>query len=85
MPGRKDNMAIKVIGLLVLYLIAALPAHAYVGPGLGVGVVGVILGIIGSIFLALFAIFWYPIKKAIKKIKNGKKGVSDTTMNENDG
>jgi preprotein translocase subunit SecF len=44
-------------------------AHAYVGPGLGAGTIGVILGIIGSIFIAIFAIVWYPLKRLLKKKK----------------
>ena len=42
---------------------------AYVGPGLGAGALAVLLGIIGSIFLALFAVFWYPFKRILKRRK----------------
>lgn len=48
-------------------------AHAYIGPGLGAGSVGVVLGIIGSIILALLAIVYYPIKRTLKRKK--KKSV----------
>jgi hypothetical protein len=44
-------------------------AHAYVGPGLGLGTIMVILGFLGSLLLAVFGIFWYPIKRALKKRK----------------
>jgi hypothetical protein len=44
-----------------------LPAYAYVGPGLGLGALGVLLGILLSIFLAILGIFWYPIKRLIAK------------------
>lgn len=44
----------------------------YVGPGIGAGAIAIILGIISSIFLALFAIIWYPVKRLIK----GKKAAS---------
>lgn len=50
-------------------------AEAYVGPGLGVGTIGVIIGVIASIFLALFAVVWYPIKRLIKRLK--KKSQQD--------
>lgn len=40
-------------------------ASAYLGPGLGAGTLGVILGLLGSIILALFAFFWYPIKRML--------------------
>lgn len=44
---------------------------SYIGPGLGGGVITAVLGFLASIFLALFAIIWYPIKKLIGKL--GKK------------
>lgn len=52
------------------FLLVPLQAYSYVGPGLGAGTLGVILGLLGSILLALFAFFWYPIKRALfaKKI-----------------
>jgi len=55
--------------VIVLVLMAPDQADAYVGPGLGAGTIGVILGIIGSLFIALFAIIWYPLKRLFKKKK----------------
>lgn len=59
-----------IIALLMI-LFTTIPgiANAYVGPGLGAGTLGVIIGIIGSIFIALFAIIWYPLKRLFKKKK----------------
>lgn len=51
---------------LIVFL-TAVPAEAYVGPGLGAGTLGVILGLLGSILIAIFAFFWYPIKRTFKK------------------
>jgi len=51
---------------LFLFLLP-LNAHAYLGPGLGAGTIGAILGVIGSVFLALFAIVYYPVKRFLKK------------------
>ncbi|MEO1701498.1 MAG: hypothetical protein AAFR71_05535 [Pseudomonadota bacterium] len=45
----------------------SMPAHAYIGPGLGLGSIAVIFGILGSILLAIFASVWYPIKRMLKK------------------
>ena len=58
----------------LLSLLTVFPgvANAYVGPGLGAGTIGVILGIIGSIFIAIFAIVWYPLKRLLKKNKQKK-------------
>lgn len=44
-------------------------AHAYIGPGLGAGVIGTVIAVIGAVFLALFAIMFYPIKRMLKRRK----------------
>jgi hypothetical protein len=44
-------------------------ANAYVGPGLGLGAVGVIAGVLLSIVLAVFAIVWYPIKRFVLNLR----------------
>lgn len=53
--------------------LAATQAHAYIGPGIGAGVVGTVLGVLGAIVLALFAAFYYPIKRALKKRRSVTK------------
>ena len=50
-------------------IIFAAPAAAYTGPGLGAGVIAVVIGFFASIFVALFAVVWYPIKRLLKKSK----------------
>lgn len=57
---------------MLVFLMPAV-SFSYVGPGLGAGTVGVVLGAIASVFLALFAVIWYPIKRLIKKIRGTKK------------
>ncbi len=42
---------------------------AYVGPGLGGGVVAVIVGFLVSIVLALTAVFWYPLKRLYRAVR----------------
>ena len=49
-------------------------AQAYVGPGLGAGTLAVILGFLGSIILAVFAVLWYPVKRIIRKLRGTKRG-----------
>ena len=46
---------------------------AYIGPGMGGGFIAAVVGILVSIFLALFAILWYPFKKIIEKFKKKKE------------
>lgn len=47
-------------------------AHAYVGPGLGLGTLGVVFGIIASIFFAIVGVFYYPIKRIVRKFRKNK-------------
>ena len=44
-------------------------AHAYLGPGMGGGIITAIIGIVAAIFIALFGVLYYPIKRMIKNKK----------------
>ena len=48
------------------------PMLAYIGPGMGGGIIAAIFGIIAAFFLGLWGILYYPIKRALKN-KNGQK------------
>ena len=48
---------------------------AYVGPGLGAGVLGVIIGLVASVLIALFSIIWFPLKRLFDQ----KRKQSDAT------
>lgn len=63
-----------VLALAAAILAVPAQAFAYIGPGLGAGAVGAVLGVLGSIFLGLFAIIWYPVKRLMKKRKKGRPG-----------
>lgn len=66
----------KIIFITLLF-IAPFPAYAYIGPGLGLGAIAAVLGVLLSIFLALVAILWYPIKRLIKGIRGKEKSNKD--------
>ena len=53
---------------------------AYIGPGMGGGLIAAIFGIIAAFFLGLWGILYYPIKRAIK---NKKKTLSKNKNNSN--
>lgn len=53
---------------LMIGLGPAFAADAYIGPGLGAGTIAVLLGILGSIVMALVAFVWYPVKRLLKKM-----------------
>lgn len=64
--------------LVSAFALACLPsaALAYIGPGLGAGAIAAVLGVLGSIFLAIVAVLYYPIKRLLKgrKAKAAKGG-----------
>ena len=47
-------------------------AFAYVGPGLGAGALGAVVGIVGAVFLGLVAIVWYPFKRLLRNRRNAR-------------
>ena len=70
---RKAPLACAAAGLVLLLLNAA-PALAYMGPGLGLGAIGTALGVIGALLLMLVSIVWYPAKRMLRKMR-GEKAV----------
>jgi hypothetical protein len=64
-------MFVKSLRFLALAcaLTAPLAAQAYTGPGLGLGAVGVALGLVGSILLAILSVVWYPVKRLVRRIR----------------
>ena len=63
----------KSILLFILIYIFPSTSYAYIGPGMGGGVIAITLGFIAAIFLALFGILYYPIKRALKRRRNKNK------------
>jgi predicted RND superfamily exporter protein len=61
----------KSILFLSLFLIS-LPSYAYIGPGMGGGVIAAIVGFFAAILLGLWGILYYPIKRALKNRKDKK-------------
>ena len=57
------------INLIIALLSISSLASAYIGPGMGGGVIAAVLGVIGAILLALFGILYYPIKRMLKNRK----------------
>jgi O-antigen/teichoic acid export membrane protein len=59
--------------MIIVFFLCSGEAFAYVGPGLGLGAIGAILGTIFALLLGLIGILWYPIKRMINKFKAGKE------------
>tara|TARA_B100000925_G_C21824653_1_gene394446 strand:- start:93 stop:293 length:201 start_codon:yes stop_codon:yes gene_type:complete len=58
--------------VLLSFLIFTSYSYAYIGPGMSGGVIAAILGFIAAIFLAIWGILYYPIKRAFKNRKKKK-------------
>ena len=59
----------KKTNLIIVLLSINIPAYAYIGPGMGGGLIAAVLGVIGAVLLALFGILYYPIKRMLKNRK----------------
>lgn len=73
--------------VLVVAAVSLLPyatAHAYIGPGLTVGVVAIILGTVASIFLAFVGILWYPTKRLIARWRKAAPAVREPRQADED-
>jgi hypothetical protein len=67
----------KSILVLSLFLIS-FPSYAYIGPGMGGGVIAAIVGFFAAILLGLWGILYYPIKRALKNRKDKKMSLKDS-------
>jgi len=66
----------KSILFLSLFLIS-MPSFAYIGPGLSGGILAMIIGFFAAIFLGLWGILYYPIKRSLKNRKVKKMSLKD--------
>ena len=62
----------KIMLLTALSILGVSSAHAYIGPGLGAGVFATVIAVIASLFIAVFSIFYYPIKRMLKRNRQAK-------------
>ena len=63
--------------ILFLFLLS-FPSYAYIGPGMGGGVIAVIIGFFAAVLLGLWGILYYPIKRALKNRKDKKMSQKDS-------
>lgn len=54
-------------GSAVLSLTFAQVAHAYIGPGLGLGQIGIALSVVGVLLFFLSTAVWYPFKRILRR------------------
>lgn len=68
------RMTVFPIAAILLLAATAVPAQAYVGPGLGLGAASTALGVVGAIFLGLLAFVWYPVKRLLRMMRKAAPG-----------
>tara|TARA_B100001093_G_C26854359_1_gene1026689 strand:- start:1908 stop:2126 length:219 start_codon:yes stop_codon:yes gene_type:complete len=69
----KMNLKIKNNHILLLLTVFFLPnIYAYLGPGMTGGFLATVIGIFGSIFLLIFSIIYFPIKRRLNKNKKNR-------------
>ena len=64
--------------LFVLTYLISLPIYAYIGPGMSGGLIAAIIGFFAAIFLGIWGILYYPIKRALKRRKDKKISYSES-------
>ncbi len=71
-------MRLTIFSLVSAFVVAVPePALAYIGPGISAGTVAVIIGLICSVLLALFAVVWYPLKRLLRQMRAEPKAPDD--------
>lgn len=53
--------------LLIVLALMALPAHAYMGPGAGLGMLGSLVAVAGALLLAVFGLLVLPVRIILKR------------------
>lgn len=63
----------KLILISILIFFQNTVAQAYIGPGIGSGIILATLGVIFALFALIFGIIWFPIKRFLKNKKTKKE------------
>ena len=62
----------KIILLTLLFFLINTYSFAYLGPGVGGGMMAATLGIIFALLAAIFGLIWFPLKRLLKKRRQEK-------------
>ena len=61
--------------IIILLILFPTYSYAYLGPGMGGGIIAATIGVVVAIFAAIFGILWFPIKRFLKNRKNKNKEI----------
>ena len=63
----------KLILITILFSWITTSSYAYLGPGIGGGIIAATFGVIIAILAAIFGLIWFPLKRFLKKKKEKEK------------
>jgi nitrate reductase gamma subunit len=64
---------VTLVGLLIPIL-----AQAYIGPGMGLGLAAMVLGIFIAFILLIVGLIWFPIRRILRQRKKNKVSNGNT-------
>ena len=56
--------------IALLFMVIVTPAHAYIGPVVGLGAIGAVLALFLGAVLLVVGFLWYPLKRILKARKS---------------
>ncbi len=66
-PSPITRTPLRLLAFAAALLLTGGQAFAYIGPGLGLGFIGVLVGVAAAVVLTLFGIVYYPLKRLFGK------------------
>ena len=63
----------KLIFIFLIIIAVSTDAEAYLGPGVGGGIILAIFGIIIAVFAAIIGLIWFPVKKFFNNRKKERE------------
>lgn len=65
----------QLIPVTAIFALIPAAAQAYIGPGMGLGAVASLLGLVAVFVMVMVAFIWFPVKRRIAKRRAGKTQV----------
>ena len=62
----------KLVLINLIFILMTTTSYAYLGPGIGGGIIAATVGLVVAILIGLIGLIWFPLKKLFKKRKKNK-------------
>ena len=56
----------------IIFTLSSTPVYAYIGPSVGISLVGALGAVVVAVFLAIIGVFIWPVRVLMRKIKADK-------------